>query len=314
LRHGRPGTLSAGVGAAMRRRAAPSADGRTVALATAGACAVGLLAVWVVAMHTGVGRARDDAMLHGFVGVARERVYSQITDYAIAVDPVPYAVVGLLCIGVAVVRRRYVRAAAVAVVLVGTGVTTQALKHLVQTQRYTGWLGFNQIEGLTWPSGHGTAAMTIALCAVMVAAPAWRAPVALLGCAFAVGLAYATLALTWHYPSDLFGGFLVAGLWVASALVVVARFDTAEAEPPPLGLPIAVGASGSLLAAALVGIASEPVRLGATDRATVVIGALALALLALALAVATMLALSEGSARASALEPRAGRRRVPSRA
>jgi membrane-associated phospholipid phosphatase len=49
---------------------------------------------------------------------------------------------------------------------------------------------------LTWPSGHGTAALTIGLCAVVVAPPAWRAAVAVVGGAFAVGLAYATIALT----------------------------------------------------------------------------------------------------------------------
>ena len=62
---------------------------------------------------------------------------------------------------------------AVGVLLVGAGVTTHALKHLLAEPRYADWLGFrDQIEAVSWPSGHGTAAMTLALCAVLVSAPA----------------------------------------------------------------------------------------------------------------------------------------------
>jgi membrane-associated phospholipid phosphatase len=232
-------------------------------------------------------------MLHGFVGLARQRVYSQLTDVAQVVNPVPYAALGLVCIGVALAQRRPARALAVAVVVVGTGATAQALKHLLAQDRYIDWLGGNQIQGLTWPSGHATAAMTIALCAVMVAPAAWRGAVALLASAFAVVIAYATLALVWHYPSDVFAGFLVAGLWVFAALAVLARVeaDDPEAERAPrLDWPIALGAAGALVAAALVGVASEPVSLDGSDRATVVVGALALATLALSLALATAVA------------------------
>ena len=271
----------------------PTSRAGRLALTSAAACAAGLAVVWVAAVRTAGGRERDEAMLHGFVGLARQRVYSQLTDVAQVVNPVPYAALGLACVGVALARRRTARALAVAVVVVGTGATTQALKHLLVQDRYIDWLGGNQIEGLTWPSGHGTAAMTIALCAVMVAPAAWRGAVALLGSAFAVVIAYATLALVWHYPSDLFAGFLVAGLWVFLALAVLARVeaDAPEAERAPrLDWPIALGAAGALVAAALVGVASEPVSLDGSDRATVVVGALALATLALSLALATAVA------------------------
>jgi membrane-associated phospholipid phosphatase len=263
------------------------------ALASAAACAAGLVLVRLATVRTAGGRQRDDAMLHGFVGLARERIYSQLTDVALAVNPVPYAALGLVCIGVAVARGHRARALAVAVVIVGTGTTTQALKHVLVQDRSVDWLGANQIEGLSWPSGHGTAAMTIALCAVMVAPAAWRGAVALLGSAFAVVIAYATLALVWHYPSDVFAGFLVAGLWVFLALAVLARVEAdapVPERPPRLDWPIALGAAGSLVAAALVGVASEPVSLDGSDHATVVVGALALAVLALALALATAVA------------------------
>ena len=79
--------------------------------------------------------------------------------------------------------------------------------------------------------------------------------IALVGRAYAVGLAFATVALTWHYPSDLFGGFLVAGLWVALVLAVLARLEPEPERLPRLDWLIAAGAGGALVAAALVGMA-----------------------------------------------------------
>jgi membrane-associated phospholipid phosphatase len=301
----------------MDRSAAPLVDRRCAAGLTAvAACSVGLLGVWAFALRTGTGRGRDDAMLHGFIGLAAERVYSQLTNVALLADPLPYALLGLVCIAVALLRHRKARALAVAIVLVGTGATTHALKHLLAQPRHVDWLGYRQIEDVSWPSGHGTAAMTLVLCAIVVAPPAWRAAIALVGCAYAVGLAYATIALTWHYPSDLFGGFLVAGLWVGLVLAVLARLEPEPERLPRLDWLIAAGAGGALVAAALVGIGSERVSLDTADRVTAVVGALALAALALALALATIVALSERRALAGRAVSRRGvpRRRVPSRA
>jgi membrane-associated phospholipid phosphatase len=287
-----------------------------VALAAAGACVLGLIAVWAFALRTAAGRARDDALLHGLVGLARGRIYGQLTDVALWADPVPYAIAGLLCIGVALARRRVARAVAVAVVLAATGATTQVLKHLLAQPRPVDWLGGRQVEGLSWPSGHGTAAMTLALCAVVVAPPAWRPAVGLAGWAYAVGLAYATLALVWHYPSDLYAGFLVAGLWVSLALATVARLEAGAPEPgdpPALAWLVTLGTAGALAAAVLAGVGSEPVPLGTADRATVVIGALTLAALALTLVVTTIVAASPQAAARDAARRRSGRGRSRAR-
>jgi hypothetical protein len=255
-------------------------------------------------------------MLHGFTGLAGERVYEQIRHIALLADPVPYALVGLACIGVALVRRRPERAIGAAVVLVGTGATTHALKHLLATPRYADWLFGGQIEAVSWPSGHATAAMTLVLCAVIVAPPAWRGAVALVGAAGVVILAYATLALTWHYPSDVFAGLLVAGLWSSLALAVLSRVEAAAAEPvgtPSLGWVAVPGAAGALVAATLAGLASERVTLDGADRATVVVGALALAALVVALVAATVVAATDPL---SDVQTRrlSARRRTPARA
>lgn len=269
-------------------------DGRsTLALVVAAACGLGLVGVGVLAFAVESAHERDAAMLHGFTGLYAPTLNSAIRVTARLVDPVPYACVGLLCIAVALVRRRPWRALAVGSVLVGTGVTAQALKQLLAQPRYADWLIEGKIDDASWPSGHATAVMALALCAVMVAPPAWRTATAVLGVVCAVAVAYATLALTWHYPSDVLGGFLVAGLGASVALAVLARIEVAHPEPtrpPRFAWLLAVGAVGVVAAAAAAGAASERVALDAADRLTVVAGALAIAGLGFALVVATVIA------------------------
>ena len=294
----------------MARPAPRAVDRRLVApLAAAATCAVGLAAVGVLAFHRA--HDRDAAMLHGLTGLYGSRVDTEIRTTARLADPLPYALVGMACIAVALVRRRPARAWAVGVLLVGTGVTTHALKHLLAEPRYADWLGYGgQIEAVSWPSGHGTAAMTLALCAVLVSAPAWRAGVALVGLACTVALAFATLALTWHYPSDVFAGFFVAGLWVALAIAVLRRVEAGPPEPAPpprFWWLVGLGAAGALGAAAAAGAGAERIALYPAERTTTVVGSLALAALAVVIVAGTViLASTPGDGPAGPSGPKPG--------
>jgi membrane-associated phospholipid phosphatase len=289
---------------------------RALAQAAAAACSVGLVATGVLGLAVDAGRAGDAAILHGFTGLDGSRVHSGIKTIAVLADPVPYLLIGSACIGVALTRRRAWRALATATVLVGSAATTHALKHLIPQARYQDWLFGDQTRA-SWPSGHATAAMTLALCAVMVAGPAWRAASALAGGAYAVGLTYATLALTWHYPSDMLAGFFVAGLWISLALVVLSRLEGDHSRGDPLrrlvGLS-AVGATGALIATAIVGVASGRAPVDAAERASAAAGALAIAALALALLVMTLIAAAEPETDPgnNAASPRIFRRRIAS--
>jgi membrane-associated phospholipid phosphatase len=271
---------------------------RHLPLLAAIACAAGLVAVALLALALPAGHVRDAAMLHGFVALDRPSVHRAIEVMAHLADPLPYALAGLLCIGIAVARGRGWRALAVAALLVVTGASAQALKHLLAQPRFEAWLGVNdQISNASWPSGHSTAAMTLALCAVLIVPPALRAATALLGGAFAVGVAYAVLVLAWHFPSDVLGGFLVAGLWTSLAIAALQRVEAPEPARRPAWEPLAVlGGVAALAAAVVIGQRSDTAALYALERPTLVAGALAIAALALAL-VTTISAVSTRGAR-----------------
>jgi membrane-associated phospholipid phosphatase len=260
----------------------------TIPLLVAFACLLAMGVTGLLALDAPGAHERDAAMLHGFVALDRPRVHDAVVVLAHLADPLPYLLVGGLLIAWALLRRLVWRAGFVAALLVVTGASTQAIKHLLAQPRFEAWLGVHQVGAASWPSGHSTAAMTLALCAVLVAPVALRPAVAVLGGAFAAGVGYAVLVLAWHFPSDVLGGFLMAGAWTALAVAALRVLEPARARAPgepklALGLGAAVAAA---LAAAVVAAAprGSDVALYAAERPTLVLGALGIAALAATLA------------------------------
>src|SRR3954469_2887508 len=199
-----------------------------LALLGAFACLYGLLATGAVALLSSTAQAGDSAALRGFTSLNRGRAAEVATWMAHLCDPPSYGVFGALLVVVALLRRRPRVALVVPIVLVGAEVTTQVLKPLLATPRSSEWLE-SQIGAASWPSGHSTAALALALCAVLVAPARLRPIVGLLRAGFAAAVAYAILVLAWHFPSDVLGGFLVATMW---SLLGVAALLAWEARSP----------------------------------------------------------------------------------
>ncbi|HEY5198836.1 MAG TPA: phosphatase PAP2 family protein [Solirubrobacteraceae bacterium] len=224
----------------------------TDALGAAFLCLVGLALTGVIALVVPIAQAHDSATLYGFAQLRRPRVEVVANTIAHMVDPRPYAVVGVVLAAVALIRGRPRVAVAVPVAMVLASTTTELLKPLVGHPRFSEWLGAgaNTLVA-SWPSGHSTASMMIALSAVLVSPRRLRPLVALLGTALAIGVSYSILVLGWHFPSDVLGGFLVAGGWTSLAL---AALWAAEARWPERSTRRAVGrvatGAGDLLAPA----------------------------------------------------------------
>jgi membrane-associated phospholipid phosphatase len=251
--------------------------------------AIGLAITGVLAKLVGLTREGDARALNGFVDLNSPRLTPALDTIAHLADPLPYALTGLALAAIALARGRTRVAVAIPLLFVVTGATTQALKHLLASPRLDDWLGGAQIAAASWPSGHSTAAMTMALCAVLAAPPRLRPTVAAVGGAFAVAVAYAILTLAWHFPSDVFGGYLVAATYVLLAVAAIAFSErrwpsrrAAEADSRPAdmvpALSIALAAAGAVAGVAL----ARPRALldFAGTHTTFVVGALAIAALA----------------------------------
>ena len=154
--------------------------------------------------------------------------------------------------------------------------------------------------------------MSLALCMVIASAPRWRPYVGAAMAGFAIVVVYSFLELGWHYPSDVFGGFLVAATWTllgAAALwTLEARRPERKRELSPSGdqaqfsigealAPTAVLVAGGLGLACVVALTRpHAVITYATAHEAFIVGAVAIALLVLTLATAATLALRRSSA------------------
>ena len=178
----------------------------------------GLMAVvWWLAHDVSIVRRADSDALAGFVALQRPRLDRLTEAIARLCNPSPYVIWAAVPVTVALLRGRPRVAVMLAAVLLGANETTELLKPLLAGPRAPvpgGW----RLTDASWPSGHATAAMTLAFCAV-VCAPARRRPaVAAAMAAFTVAVVFSFLELGWHYPSDALGGFLVASVWIQFGL------------------------------------------------------------------------------------------------
>src|SRR4051812_119279 len=171
-----------------------------IALLAAFACLAGLGATLVLAYFAPPFGGRDAATLQGFVDLNRPRLTPWLSHIAHLANPTPYALIGLALVLTALARHRGRVALAIAVVLIGSEVTTQLLKPLLAHPRPQEWLGKGQISAASWPSGHATAAMALALCATLAVPARWRPAAANAGGVFSPAGAPALLLLGWPFP------------------------------------------------------------------------------------------------------------------
>ncbi|WP_205698741.1 phosphatase PAP2 family protein [Conexibacter sp. SYSU D00693] len=268
-------------------------------LLASGACLVLLALTGVLAYLVPIAHWHDSAALQGFVALNEPQRTALIDRVAHLADPVPYGLIGFALAAVAAGRGRPRVAVAIVAVLFLTGLTTQTLKPLLAQPRYDEWLGGGQIAAASWPSGHATASMTLGLLAVLAVPARWRPTAAALGGMFAVAVSFAILALGWHFPSDVVGGYLVAGTWVAlagAALTAASRRWPERPRPEqPAGprdvLP-AVGLAVAALTGAVAVAASRPraVQDFAAEHTNFVFGALTITVAATVLAVLATIA------------------------
>jgi membrane-associated phospholipid phosphatase len=252
---------------------------RATTLSLAAVMAVGVALTGLLTYLVPIAADRDVATLNGFLGLNRPRLEPVLYDVASLADPGPYAVAGLGLALVALARGRRRVAIAIPVVLLASGATTQMLKQVTAAPRFDGWLDAH-IADASWPSGHATAAMTLALCAVLAAPPRWRGAVAAAGVTFAVAVSFSILALGWHFPSDVLGGYLVAAFFALLAVAAVGGL-----EPSPVDARPAIGVAVAAALAGVVVLAEAPATVlrYAASHTTFIVGAMAIAALATAL-------------------------------
>ncbi len=146
------------------------------------------------------------------------RSYEAVEGIAQLADPLPLLAMLVAICGFALALGRRREALAAVVVVAGANLTTQVLKVVLAHPRYQPYAEFHQPWPTAFPSGHMTAAASVAV-ALMLVAPRGVWPLAAAtGVVFAGLVGISVVALEWHYPSDVLGGILVAAGWGFAAL------------------------------------------------------------------------------------------------
>jgi membrane-associated phospholipid phosphatase len=128
----------------------------------------------------------------------------------------------------ALVRGRPRVALAVIAFVAATSVSSQVLKILLSHPRYPPVLDYT-LGPQALPSGHATAAMSLALAGVLVAPRRARLAAAVIGSALALAVGASVVVWAWHFPSDVLAGYLLATGW---ALVFMAGLHEADRRFP----------------------------------------------------------------------------------
>ena len=200
-------------------------------LAVAGALVVALAAIWVIAELVPAAHLKDAVALNEFAMLSRPGLDSAANFMLHLLDPRVFVLWGIAIVSIAIAREQPRTAVAVAVVLVFAPLSAHLLKPLLAHSHDQ--VGYVHIGAASWPSGHSTAAAAIAMCAVLVSPARLRPVVAAIGTAFWLAIGFSLLMLGWHMPSDVLGGSLVAGLWVALAVAALRAYQRVHPSPAP---------------------------------------------------------------------------------
>ncbi|WP_051471906.1 phosphatase PAP2 family protein [Patulibacter minatonensis] len=194
------------------------------------------LFVGLVVRPTGLGDTIDGRTLSALRPLDDDETHAgwdAITHFGAPSSYLQYCLALML---VAAVRRRRRWVLVVPVTMLCSELSAQGIKQLLAGARpdvaYSATIG-----DAAWPSGHSTAAMTVALLAVLVAPRRMRPTVAVLGALCALGVGIAMVAVGAHYPTDIFGGYLCAALWVTLAAIVLLEWQRRRPVVRPVERP-----------------------------------------------------------------------------
>ncbi len=177
----------------------------------AGVAAAG---VYLVFVRTTLGQVVDEAAMQG-AEVSHRRVIEVLHRTLDGTSLLSLAVVSVIAAGIGLVRRRVDLAVAAGVLVLGANLTTQALKANLDRPPLDA-PGPNSL-----PSGHTTAAVSVAFALVLVLPYAMRAAAALAGAGYVTLIAVATVWAHWHRPSDTVAALLITLAWGGLVVSVV---------------------------------------------------------------------------------------------
>lgn len=192
----------------------------------------GVVASYRFFVGTPVGQLVDTAAMRG-ADVDHPRVVAVLDR---ALNGTTLASLVLACLAAAaigVLRRRVDVAVGAGLLVVGANLTTQLLKTRLDRPNLDDFPAPN-----SFPSGHTTAAASVAFALILALPHAVRGMVTLIGATYVAVIAVATVWAEWHRPSDTVAALLVVLAWggLVAAVLRAGRWrrTASRGRPTPL--------------------------------------------------------------------------------
>jgi membrane-associated phospholipid phosphatase len=223
-----------------------------------------VFAVYLLVVRTYWGQRLDE---HAFTGreVISDFRAGQANEFLGVVSVGSLLLVTVLIAAVAFARQRPRLALLAAGSLIGAVVCTEILKYVLLERPNFVPTVLTDIDN-TYPSGHATIGMGVALAVLMIVPPRLRWPTALGAGAVGAAFGVAVVAAGWHRPSDVVGAYFVCLACAALGAALATRFpDRPAAGERAVAAPRIGGAELALLGIglgvlALFGLAALTVR------------------------------------------------------
>jgi len=200
------------------------------------------LMTWQLFVNTRFGQTFDNAAFQASYRV-KDDLWMLAEPVLDVVSVVFIAVAIVVVMIIALLRKKWMLALQVAVLIAGANVTTQVLKKMVldRPDFDVVWGPYN-----TLPSGHTTVAASVSAALLLVVPRGWRPITALAAVVYSSATGLSTMVGQWHRPSDVIAAILVVGAWTAF-VCVFSHTNSAEERNQPIH-------SGGVLSLTLIAI------------------------------------------------------------
>jgi membrane-associated phospholipid phosphatase len=177
-------------------------------------------AIYQVFVRVPLGQVVDTAAMRG-ADVHHAKVVDVLNRALNGTTLVSLVLVCLVAATIGVLRKRVDLAVGAALLVIAANASAQLLKDRLPRPDLDGYPAPN-----SFPSGHTTAAASVAFALILVLPYAVRGLVALIGAGYVTIIAVATVWAEWHRPSDTVAGLLIVLAWggLISALLRARRY------------------------------------------------------------------------------------------
>ncbi len=184
--------------------------------------AVLLFAILAVIVGSGVTNALDSSILLAINSLSSPWLNTFFVAFTELGGVIVISVVAIILTLLFLTKRNYIRALLIALGIGGVAAMNLLLKSIFERARPDLWDWIVTETHTSFPSGHATASMALALCIVyLLWNTKWRKATIIAASVYLLLIGFSRLYLGVHFPTDILGGWLLGIGWMALVITFV---------------------------------------------------------------------------------------------